>query len=272
MIDHTPLGKASDYPTQYDPHQLAPLPRALGREVLELSGNLPFTGEDVWTAYELSWLDARGKPIVAIGEFRFPCTSPHLIESKSLKLYLNSLNQERFDSRAQLVQVLQKDLSKAAGESVSVTLFTLTEYRKQGLTALPGTCIDDLETDIDAYHPDSTLLALKPADAMVEETLYSHLLRSLCPVTGQPDWATLVVQYQGAALCPESLLRYVVSYRQHQDFHEQCVERIFRDISTHCQPHRLSVHARYTRRGGLDINPWRSTDRAVAPAWRFERQ
>lgn len=271
-VECTPLGKISQYPERYDPAQLVPLPRAAGRAALALSGPLPFVGEDVWTAYELSWLNGHGKPMVAVAEFRFPVTTSHLIESKSFKLYLNSFNQETFVSVDEVQRALRRDLSRGAGGPVEVALFSLDEYRRRGLTALPGTCLDNLDIAVDRYQPDASLLKRKGSDQPVEEAVYSHLLRSKCPVTGQPDWASVVIDYRGAAICHESLLRYVVSFRQHQDFHEQCVERIFRDVMVQCAPERLSVCARYTRRGGLDINPWRSTDRAEAPAWRLERQ
>lgn len=278
MVTHTPLGKVTEYPERYDAAQLAPIPRAEGRAALRLSEPLPFVGEDVWTGYELSWLNERGKPVVAVAEFRFPCTTPHLIESKSFKLYLNSFNQEPFASAEDVRRVLEKDLSQGAGGAVQVELFSLDEYRARGLTALPGTCLDELDIAIEQYQPDADLLALKGAadrsasEAAVKETVSSHLLRSKCPVTGQPDWASVVIEYRGRAICHESLLRYIASFRQHQDFHEQCVERIFRDIMAQCEPDQLSVYARYTRRGGLDINPWRSTCGDTAPAWRLERQ
>lgn len=276
MVEQTPLGKTSEYPERYDPAQLAPLPRAEGRGVLGIAEPLPFVGEDIWTAYELSWLNERGKPVVAVGEFRFPCTSSHLIESKSFKLYLNSFNQERYASLDAVRATLMKDLTREAGGPVEVVLFSLDEHRQRGLDRLPGVCIDDLDIAIERYQPDSTLLSLRAGDVEtteeVAETVHSHLLRSKCPVTGQPDWASVVVEYRGAAICHESLLRYIVSFRQHQDFHEQCVERIFCDVMARCRPSSLNVYARYTRRGGLDINPWRSSDRPVAPVWRLERQ
>lgn len=276
MVTHTSLGKVTQYPERYDPGQLAPLPRAQGRGALGLSEPLPFTGEDLWTGYELSWLNERGKPVVAVAEFRFPCTTPHLIESKSFKLYLNSFNQEAFATPDDVQRVLEKDLSQGAGGAVGVELFTLDTYRHRGLTALPGACLDEFDIVIEYHQPNAELLALKTGaqavDEVVEETVYSHLLRSKCPVTGQPDWASVMIEYEGRAICRESLLRYIVSFRQHQDFHEQCVERIFRDVMAQCEPERLSVYARYTRRGGLDINPWRSSDGNTAPAWRLERQ
>ncbi len=272
MVEHTPLGKASDYPERYDPAQLAPVPRNDGRSALELAGSLPFMGEDLWTAYELSWLNGRGKPVVAVAEFRFPCTTPNLVESKSFKLYLNSFNQEPVDSANALRATLERDLSQAAGGPVGVTLHALDAFRRRGLDVLPGTCLDDLDVAIDRYQPSADLLAPDPERGRVAESVHSHLLRSKCPVTGQPDWASVMIDYEGPAISHESLLRYVVSFRQHQDFHEQCVERIFRDLMQQCRPERLTVYARYTRRGGLDINPWRSTHQPEAPAWRLERQ
>lgn len=258
-----PLGKTVDYPANYAPEALFAIPRELGRADLGLAGkaraDLPFKGEDLWTAYEISWCNPRGKPLVAVGEFILPCASPFIIESKSLKLYLNSLNQSRFASLAAVTKTIADDLSRVAGAAVGVQLYSLDDYARKGLTIFKGQCLDELDVDCSVYQPDPGLLAFSnQAEQSVDEALYSHLMKSNCPVTGQPDWATIYVQYGGRPICQRSLLRYLVSYREHQGFHEHCVESVFLDILQRCQPSRLVVSARYTRRGGLDINPTRT--------------
>jgi len=271
--EHSPLGKSSDYVATYSPHLLFPIPRAPKWAELGLTAEtLPYQGVDLWNCYELSWLLPSGKPVVAIGEFEIPADSPSIIESKSFKLYLNSLNQSMFESREALVDVMVADLSAAAGKAVKVRLRTLDEVASEGVATLPGRCIDDLDVTIEHYdHPQPELLACD-AGRMVEESLHSHLLKSNCPVTGQPDWGSVVVEYRGMALQPESLLAYLVSFRQHADFHEQCVERIFLDLQRLLQPEKLTVYARYVRRGGLDINPYRSTEAMVVDNRRLVRQ
>ncbi len=271
--EHSPLGKSSAYVATYSPHLLFPIPRAPKWAELGLTAEtLPYQGVDLWNCYELSWLLPSGKPVVAIGEFEVPADSPNIIESKSFKLYLNSLNQSVFESREALVKVMVDDLSAAAGQPVGVRLRTLDEVAAEGVAPLPGRCIDDLDVAIEHYdHPQSRLLVCD-AGRMVEETLHSHLLKSNCPVTGQPDWGSVVVEYRGAALQAESLLTYLVSFRQHADFHEQCVERIFLDLQHLLQPEKLTVYARYVRRGGLDINPYRSTEAMVVDNRRLVRQ
>jgi 7-cyano-7-deazaguanine reductase len=258
----SPLGKSVSGSAHYDPALLFPIARSMGRESLAIdSAALPFHGVDIWNAYELSWLDARGKPQVAIGEFRVPASSPNLIESKSLKLYLNSFNQTRFETIEQVRRVLIDDLSSAAGSDVEVFLYGLADPSVSTIQALQGECIDNLDIEISNYGPPAPeLLGLAAHASEVEETLVSHLLKSNCPVTAQPDWASVQIRYAGAQIDRPGLLRYLVSYRDHDDFHEQCVERIFCDLIARCAPRRLTVQARYTRRGGLDINPWRSTD------------
>jgi 7-cyano-7-deazaguanine reductase len=255
----SPLGKRVETSTHYDPGLLFPLARAPHRARLGIDSPLPFHGVDVWNAYELSWLDPRGKPCVAIGEFHVPAESPNLIESKSLKLYLNSLNQHRCENRVALGDLLARDLSTAAGQAVAVVLHALDDPALAPISALRGTCIDEVEIEVDGFGPpDAGLLCNAAGTGQVEESLVSHLLKSNCPVTGQPDWASIEIGYAGAAIERTGLLRYLLGYRLHDDFHEQCVERIFTDILGRCRPERLTVHARYTRRGGLDINPWRS--------------
>lgn len=262
------LGREVAYPSTYDAGLLFPIPRAAGRDVIGIDGHtLPFIGHDRWHAYELSWLDARGKPCVATATLTVPCTSPHLIESKSLKLYLNSLNAERFNSAEAVRERIANDLSARAGDQVSVT-FGLPEMESRST----GELIDTLDLDIDDYGPPNAgYLSADPAH-VVEELLVSHLLKSNCPVTGQPDWASVLIAYRGPRLDRAGLLRYLVSFRDHAEFHEQCVERIFQDILAQCAPQALSVEARYTRRGGLDINPWRATPDFAEPVARREQR
>lgn len=261
----SPLGKATEYPSHYAPQWLYPIPRQLKREELGIIGNsLPFVGEDLWNAYELSWLNTKGKPMVAVGQFRIPATSPNLIESKSLKLYLNSFNQSVFESPEAVSYCIRKDLSAAAGSQVQVALEALDQRPQARIGNPDGTLLDLLDIVCDTYQPNPEFLSIANGNKC-EETLYSHLLKSNCLVTGQPDWAMVVIRYRGQPIDHAGLLRYIVSFREHNKFHEQCVERIFTDIQRCCQPEALAVHARYTRRGGLDINPFRSTGDYAAP-------
>ena len=253
-IDHSPLGREVAYPQAYDASLLYPIPRRLGREAIGVAAPLPFIGHDRWNAYELSWLEPGGKPRVATATLQVPADSPNLVESKSLKLYLNSFNASRFADIDAVRARIEADLSQAAGAPVTMA-FGLPPFQP----ADEGTCIDDLDIDIASHGPpDAALLAADPGD-MVEDTLASALLKSNCPVTGQPDWADLAIRYRGPRIDRAGLLRYVVGFRDHAEFHEQCVERIFVDVLARCAPEWLSVEARYTRRGGLDINPWRAT-------------
>ena len=270
---HSPLGRTSSYAEHYDPGLLFPIPRADKRAELGLAAALPFHGVDVWNAYELSWLDPRGKPHVALAEFRIPAASPHIVESKSFKLYLNSYTQTVLRDAAELQQRLQRDLAAATGAAVDVRLTGPQGFAAQRLAEPAGECIDDLDIAIDHYGPPQPAFLTADADVTAEESLRSHLLKSNCPVTGQPDWASVQIRYRGPRLDRAGLLRYLVSFRRHDDFHEQCVERIFVDLWRRCRPERLSVYARYTRRGGLDINPFRSSDpRDVADNPRGARQ
>lgn len=272
-VEHSPLGKSSEYIATYSPELLFPIPRAAKWAELGLSAEtLPYRGVDYWNCFELSWLLPSGKPVVAIGEFAIPADSPNIIESKSFKLYLNSLNQSVFATVPALVEVLEQDLSATAGKPVTVRVRSLDEAAREGLNALPGSCIDDLDVSISNYAaPQPELLDCDPTQ-IVEQRLHSHLLKSNCPVTGQPDWGSVVVEYRGAALDPASLLAYLVSFRQHADFHEQCVERIFLDLQKCLQPEYLTVYARYVRRGGLDINPYRTTLAEMPANRRLVRQ
>jgi 7-cyano-7-deazaguanine reductase len=253
-----PLGRQVDYPRHYDAGLLHPIARAAGRRELDIAdAALPFTGHDRWHAYELSWLDPRGKPQVATATFTVPADSPRLVESKSLKLYLNSFNATMFDDGEAVRRRIAADLSTAAGAPVAVG-FGLPPFAPAE-DAAAVVDIDAQQIRVDHYGPPrADLLAADPGD-VVEEALASALLKSNCPVTGQPDWADLRIAYRGPRIDRAGLLRYIASFRDHAGFHEQCVERIFVDLVARCAPQHLSVDARYTRRGGLDINPWRAT-------------
>lgn len=256
-LEHAPLGREAAYPEYYDAGLLFPIARAANRAPLGIEeGALPFVGEDEWHAFEVSWLNARGKPGVAVARFRLPADSPNLIESKSWKLYLNGFNQTRFESRQAVIDTLVNDLSRAAEATVSVELFDV-DHEALSPRRLPGECLDDLDIEVVDYTPSAEHLRVD--EVIVEETLYSHLLKSNCPVTGQPDWGSVLIRYRGPRLDREGLLRYLIGYRQHQDFHEHCVEHIFMDLMERARPQRLLVLARYVRRGGLDISPWRAT-------------
>lgn len=281
-LQDTPLGRASAYPDRYDPGLLCPLPRAASRVEWGCAGPLPFTGADVWTAYEVSWLNPRGKPQVAIAQFTVPAESPNLIESKSLKLYLNGLNHARFASAEEVRARLRADLAEAlwrgSGQppgTVGVRLWGPQEWGGTALhAALPGLSLDRLDVDCDDDDgPQPAWLRAEAAQPPVQEVLTTDLFRSLCPVTGQPDWASVQIAYTGAPIDQEGLLRYLVGFRRHGGFHEQCVERIFVDLWQRCRPVRLAVLARFTRRGGLDINPWRTSHpQPLPPALRLARQ
>jgi 7-cyano-7-deazaguanine reductase len=257
-----PLGRRVAYPHAYDPALLFAIPRALGRSELGINPDaLPFTGIDRWHAYELGWLDPRGKPCVATATFELPATTPNLVESKSLKLYLNSFNAARFEHADAVRSRIAADLARCADGEVQVR-FGLPALADDG-----SLLIDALELEIDDYGPPNAGHLQADADQEVEQSLRSDLLKSNCPVTGQPDWASVRIAYRGARIDHAGLLRYLVSFRDHCEFHEQCVERIFVDLLARCRPHSLSVEARYTRRGGLDINPWRATADRSAPDW-----
>jgi 7-cyano-7-deazaguanine reductase len=263
LLDELSLGKQTEYQANYNPELLQPVPRSLNRDDLNLGNTLPFLGEDLWTGYELSWLNSKGKPVVAIAEFTIPATSPNLVESKSFKLYLNSFNQSRFDNWQTVENLMVNDLSACAGQTVKVKLMKVTEVSPFQITDLPGENIDDIDIEVTSYDFDNQLL--KVDDERVSETINSHLLKSNCLITSQPDWASIVIDYDGKKINHASLLEYLISFRMHNEFHEQCVERIFCDIQALCEPERLTVYARYTRRGGLDINPFRSTESEHIP-------
>ena len=267
----SPLGKSSAYPERYDASLLFAIPRAPQRAAIGIGDALPFHGVDVWNAYELSWLDARGKPEIAIGEIRVPATTANLVESKSLKLYLGGYSQERFASADDVRARIARDLSAAAGGPVSVVLVTPQHFASVAITQLDGESIDELPLAFEHYGPPDADL-LRAGGEHVEETLVSNLLKSNCPVTGQPDWASVQIRYAGPRIDREGLLRYIVSFRNYSDFHEHCVERMHVDLVRRCAPRRLDVYARYTRRGGLDINPWRSTEPGSPSSTRTPRQ
>ena len=261
----SPLGKPTQYRADYAPDLLYPIPRQLKRDELGIAADsLPFVGEDIWNAYEISWLNPKGKPVVALATFRVPATSPSLVESKSFKLYLNSFHQTIFVDAAAVESTLRHDLSAAAGAPIGTKIEILNSRPQAALAYPQGTLLDDLDIACDTYHPAPGQIVTVNGEK-VEEILYSHLLKSNCLVTGQPDWAMVVIRYRGQPIDHAGLLRYIVSFRNHNEFHEQCVERIFCDITRQCAPDALSVYARYTRRGGLDINPFRSSGEFPAP-------
>ena len=255
----SPLGKPSTYQSQYNPSLLFPIPRLYKREEIGLGeGRLPFFGMDIWNAYEISWLNMRGKPQVALARVMVPADSPNIIESKSFKLYLNSLNQTKLGGTDALLELLREDLSAGFGAPVQIALTLPENFSKLSMGELDGMLLDRLDIEVDDYAPNPSLLRAEENEPPVEETLLSNLLKSNCLVTGQPDWASVQIKYVGPQIDQEGLLRYLIGFREHNEFHEQCVERIFMDILQQCKPHKLAVYARYTRRGGLDINPWRS--------------
>ncbi|MFT6221325.1 MAG: 7-cyano-7-deazaguanine reductase [Candidatus Endobugula sp.] len=258
MSIENPLGHHTSYPTQYDASLLFPIKRTVSRDKLSLGDELPFRGSDRWTAYEVSWIDTSGKPQIRVAEFILDSQSPNIIESKSFKLYLNSFNQTTFASEGDVKSKMAIDLSAVAGAPVLVSLQSL-HYAKGLLIAEPiGACLDELTVDIRHYQPAPELLSVSETKK-VNEVVFSHLLKTNCPVTDQPDWATIFIEYSGFQISHESLLAYIISFRDHQDFHENSVERLYCDMQQYCRPESLAVYARYTRRGGLDINPLRTS-------------
>ncbi|HDL6874022.1 TPA: NADPH-dependent 7-cyano-7-deazaguanine reductase QueF [Yersinia enterocolitica] len=267
------LGKPTAYCDHYDVTLLQAVPRSMNREPLGLyPDNLPFHGADIWTLYELSWLNSKGLPQVAVGEISLNADSVNLIESKSFKLYLNSFNQTAFTDWESVRTTLQQDLSACAQGEVSVTLYRLDEMTHQPIANFSGECLDEQDICIDSYEFNADYLQGAAGKNRVTESLVSHLLKSNCLITHQPDWGSVQISYSGPQINREALLRYLISFRHHNEFHEQCVERIFNDIMRFCQPETLSVYARYTRRGGLDINPWRSNTDFVPLTGRLARQ
>jgi 7-cyano-7-deazaguanine reductase len=269
---HSLLGKTTTYPDQYDASLLFPIPRAAQRTALGLTTSLPFLGADLWTAFELSWLGPRGKPQVALAHITVPCESFNIVESKSFKLYLNSFNGTRFADATEVHARLRSDLTEVAWRggavqsSVGVKLLAADTFDREPIYELDGLSLDRMDLDCDRYTPAPELLTAAFHEEPVSEVLTSNLLRSNCPVTGQPDWGSVQISYFGPQIDQASLLRYIVSFRNHPGFHEDCVERMFMDIQSRCHTHKLSVYARYTRRGGLDINPFRSSWPQALPA------
>ena len=270
--EQSQLGKASAYVDQYDPSLLFPIPRAGKRAEIGIVGAAPFFGADMWTAFELSWLNTRGKPQVALVHFTIPCETPHIVESKSFKLYLNSFNNTRFADAAAVLERLRADISEAVWRggvvqsSIGVRLIDAALFDREPVHEMDGLSLDRLDVECTHYQPAPELLTTVPEEGVVSEVLVSNLLKSNCLVTGQPDWGSVQISYSGLPIQQEGLLQYLVSFRNHHEFHEQCVERIFMDIWTRCKPTKLAVYARYTRRGGLDINPFRTSYPQALPA------
>lgn len=254
----SPLGKPTEYPTAYDPALLFAMPRAPMREELGIKGTLPFFGLDVWNAYELSWLTMRGKPQIAILTITVPADSPNIVESKSMKLYLNSFSQTKLGGPEAVMELLRADLSAGFGAPVQIALALPENFGSIRIQEMEGLSLDRLEIEADVYTHAPSLLKTIRGEPPVDTVLVSNLLKTNCPVTGQPDWASVQIKYVGDEIRQDSLLQYLVSLRQHTGYHEQCVERIFMDILRQCRPQKLAVFARFTRRGGIDINPMRS--------------
>ncbi len=270
-LTEAPLGKKTAYISRYQRDLLFPIARKTNRTKLGLSGPLPFKGVDIWNAYELSWLNRKGKPVIAIGEFIFPCDSPNLVEAKSFKLYLNSFNNTVFSDVDEVIATIQRDLEEIIEAPVQIRIQLIEQLAPVTTQVFSGTCLDLLDIQCDTYlvHPDF----LQIENESVSEILYSNLLKSNCLITGQPDWGSVQIRYTGKKIQHKGLLQYIVSFRDHNEFGEQCVERMFLDIMQRCAPQKLSIYARYTRRGGKDINPYRSTERDEIPEnFRTERQ
>ena len=271
--DQSQLGKSSSYADQYDASLLFPMPRADKRHEIGVVDSVPFFGADMWTVYELSWLNLRGKPQVALAHITVPCESPHIVESKSFKLYLNSFSNTRFSDARDVRERIRADISAATGSGIGIKTIGPELFDREPVHEMDGLNLDRLDVECLHYTPAPELLFAEFDEPPVTETLTSNLLKSNCLVTGQPDWGSVQIRYSGPAINQEGLLQYLVSYRNHNEFHEQCVERIFMDIWSRCKPIKLSVYARYTRRGGLDINPFRTSHpQQLPPNVRTARQ
>ena len=254
------LGKKSIYSPHYNPDKLLAIPRQVKRDEIGITQPLPFYGLDIWNHYEVSWLNQKGKPVIAIAEIIYGCNTPYIIESKSMKLYFNSFNHSKFKNIQEVEKTIKEDITRTVHGPVRVKLLSLAHTKiLPRLSNFKGVCLDDLDIHCDTYLVDHTFL--KTENKNVKETFYSHLLKSNCLVTHQPDWGSIQIKYQGRKINREGLLRYLVSYRNHNEFHEQCIERIFMDIMRICKPKSLAVYGRYTRRGGIDINPFRTTSK-----------
>ncbi len=271
MTGKSPLGPRSEHPDKYSPDLLFPIARSENRTTLGLGEDLPFRGVDIWNAWELTWQAMNGQPCLATVEIQVPAESPNIVESKSLKLYLNSFSMSRYDSEDAVARVIEADITQCTGAGVHISLCSPATDAGRAVDTLPGVCIDNLQVDCDSWDVDASLLTSN-IDELVRESLHSHVLRSLCPVTSQADTGSVLIVYEGPKIDPASLLRYIVSFRQHQDFHEACVERMFLDIKDRCAADKLSVYARYQRRGGIDINPFRSDFETETPNLRLWRQ
>lgn len=272
LIGESPLGKTATYGGEYNPKVLFPIAREPFRKSLGIDGVAPFHGHDLWNAYELSWLNPKGKPVSAIAQFLFPSFSPNIIEAKSFKLYLNSFHQTRFNDVEEVSQILKQDLSQCSQSPVILEVAPLTTIHSCELGRLEGLCLDNLDIDVHQYTVDASLLQIEDENP-VSETLYSDIFKSNCLGTGQPDWGSIQIIYSGRKINHAGLLQYLISFRQHNEFNEHCVERVFMDIRQQCQPQELTVSAHYTRRGGLDTNPCRSTNPEVPiNSTRFFRQ
>lgn len=256
--EHSELGKKSEYDPFYNPDKLFPIPRKAKRDEIGVPDLLPFYGFDLWNHYEVSWLNEKGKPIVALAEILYGCETPNIIESKSMKLYFNSFNNHKFKNELEVKTIIEKDIAERINGSVFVSLYVLPlDANSIGISNLEGMCIDNLDVECSSYVIDTAYLTTE--ENLVEEVIYSNLLKSNCLVTNQPDWGSVQIAYKGKQINKEGLLKYIISFRNHNEFHEQCIERIFMDIMQYCKPDELTVYGRYTRRGGLDINPYRST-------------
>ncbi|NNF39914.1 MAG: NADPH-dependent 7-cyano-7-deazaguanine reductase QueF [Woeseiaceae bacterium] len=253
-----PLGQITSYPDQYAPELLYPIARADSRRALGIVNELPFHGVDIWNAWELTWLGEGNLPAVATAVIEIPADSPAIVESKSLKLYLNSFAMSVYRSAGELAEIIRRDIGAAVGCGVNVRVQAVARTEAQPLSRLAGTCLDGLPVQCSAWEVDAGLIEADSSHH-VSEDLHSHLLRSLCPVTSQPDIGSVQISYRGPKIDRASLLRYIVSFRRHNEFHEACVERIYMDVMARCEPEALSVQARYQRRGGIDINPFRSS-------------
>ena len=262
-LENAPLGQRSDTPTHYDPRLLFPIPRHMARDGLQLGASLPFMGADFWTGYELGWLNRKGKPQVGILHVTVPCETPFIVESKSFKLYLNSFNNHRVDSADAIAQLIDADINPvlwggaAPQARAIVKIITPEQFENQRFGTLQGFNLDRLDIDVEAPHNDPTQLRVIENEGVVEETLHSNLLRALCRVTGQPDWGSVQIDYIGKPIDQACLLRYLIGFRDQQEFHEPLAERIFVDVLRQCQPSKLRVKIQFTRRGGMDINPVR---------------
>ncbi|OGT63566.1 MAG: NADPH-dependent 7-cyano-7-deazaguanine reductase QueF [Gammaproteobacteria bacterium RIFCSPHIGHO2_12_FULL_45_12] len=256
--EQSELGKKAEYDPHYNPDKLFSISRKGKRDEIGVPDNLPFFGFDLWNHYEVSWLNEKGKPVVALAEISYGCETPCIIESKSMKLYFNSFNHTNFKDKGAVQAIVKKDIEERVGGAVSVKIIPLSDLADDKFfVGFNGECLDKLDVECSSYMVEPSLL--KYEEELVDETLFSNLLKSNCLVTNQPDWGSVQISYKGKKINREGLLRYIVSFRNHNEFHEQCIERMFMDIMKHCHPEALTVYGRYTRRGGIDINPWRST-------------